>query len=47
MAQIDSIEIFPVENGGHRAVLNFKREAGKKEGAMAGAIYMERGTALA
>ena len=30
--QIESIEIFPGENGGHRVVHNFKREAGKKQG---------------
>ena len=40
--QIDSIEIFPGENGGHRVVHNFKREATKKEGAMGGGLYMER-----
>jgi hypothetical protein len=40
--QIDSIEIFPGENGGHRVVHNFKREAGKKSGAMNGGVYMER-----
>jgi len=41
--QIDSIEIFPGENGGHRVVHNFEREAGKKkEGAMNGGLYMER-----
>jgi hypothetical protein len=40
--QIESIEIFPGENGGHRVVHNFKREAGKKEGSMAGGIYMEK-----
>jgi len=40
--QIESIEIFPGENGGHRVVHNFKREASKKEGAMAGDVYMER-----
>jgi hypothetical protein len=32
--QIESIEIFPGENGGHRVVHNFKREPSKKEGAM-------------
>jgi hypothetical protein len=42
MAKIESIEIFPGENGGHRVVHNFKREAGKKSGAMAGGVYMER-----
>ena len=40
--QLESIEIFPVENGGHRVVHNFKREAAKKEGVMAGGIYVER-----
>ena len=40
--QIDSIEIFPGENGGHRVVHNFKREAGKKGGALGGGVYMER-----
>jgi hypothetical protein len=40
--QIDSIEIFPGENGGHRVVHNFKREMGKKSGAMNGGLYMER-----
>ena len=40
--QIDSLEIFPGKNGGHRVVHNFKREAGKKEGAMAGCVYLER-----
>ena len=40
--QIESIEIFPGENGGHRVVHNFKREAGKKAGAMGGGVYMER-----
>jgi hypothetical protein len=39
---IESIEIFPGENGGHRVVHNFKREAGKKQGAMGGGVYMER-----
>jgi hypothetical protein len=39
---IESIEIFPGENGGHRVVHNFKRESGKKEGAMGGGVYMER-----
>ena len=34
--QIESIEIFHGENGGHRAVHNFKLEPSKKEGAMAG-----------
>ena len=38
----DSIEIFPGENGGHRVVHNFKREPSKKEGSMAGGVYMER-----
>jgi hypothetical protein len=42
MAKIESIEIFPGENGGHRVVHNFKREAGKKSGAMDGGVYMER-----
>ena len=42
MAKIESIEIFPGENGGHRVVHNFKREAGKKQGAMGGGVYMER-----
>ena len=32
--QIESIEIFPGENGGHRVVHNFKREMGKKGGAI-------------
>ena len=41
-SNIESIEIFPGENGGHRVVHNFKREAGKKAGAMAGGVYMER-----
>jgi len=40
--QIASIEIFPGENGGHRVVHNFKPETGKKGGAMAGGLYMER-----
>ena len=40
--KIESIEIFPGENGGHRVVHNFKREPSKKEGAMGGGIYMER-----
>jgi hypothetical protein len=40
--KIESIEIFPGENGGHRVVHNFKREAGKKEGAMGGGVYMKR-----
>jgi hypothetical protein len=40
--KIESIEIFPGENGGHRVVHNFKREAGKKSGAMGGGVYMER-----
>ena len=39
---MESIEIFPGENGGHRVVHNFKREAGKKSGAMGGGVYMER-----
>jgi hypothetical protein len=39
---IESIEIFPGENGGHRVVHNFKREAGKKQGSMGGGMYMER-----
>ena len=39
---IEPIEIFPGENGGHRAVHNFKRQPGKKEGSMAGGVYMER-----
>jgi hypothetical protein len=30
--QIESTEAFPGENGGHRVVHNFKREAGKKDG---------------
>ena len=30
------------ENGGHRVVHNFKRQPGKKEGAMGGGILMER-----
>ena len=30
--QIDSIEIFPGENGGYGVVHNFKRGAGKKDG---------------
>jgi hypothetical protein len=34
--KLESIEIFPGENGGHRVVHNFKREAGKKEGSMGG-----------
>ena len=37
--QIESIEVFPGENGGHRVVHNFKREAGKKGGSMSGGIY--------
>jgi hypothetical protein len=36
--QLESIEIIPGENGGHRVVHNFKRESGKKEGAMSGGI---------
>ena len=40
--QIESIEVFPGENGGHRVVHNFKRETGKKGGSMAGGLYMER-----
>jgi hypothetical protein len=40
--KIESIEIIPGENGGHRGVQNFKREAGKKEGPMAGGVHMER-----
>ena len=40
--QLDSIEIHPGENGGHRVVHNFKSEATKKEGAMNGGLYMER-----
>ena len=36
--KIESIEIFPGENGGHRVVHNYKRESGKKEGAMAGVV---------
>jgi hypothetical protein len=40
--KLESIEIFPGENGGHRVVHNFKREAGKKSGAMGGGVYMER-----
>jgi hypothetical protein len=40
--KLESIEIFPGENGGHRVVHNFKREAGKKQGAMGGGVYMER-----
>ena len=39
---LESIAIFPGENGGHRVVHNFKREAGKKQGAMAVGVYMER-----
>ena len=39
---IESIEIFPGENGAHRIVHNFKREAGKKSGSMGGGVYMER-----
>ena len=31
--KLESIEIFPGENGGHRVVHNFKREPGKKQGA--------------
>jgi hypothetical protein len=41
---IESIEIFPGENGGHRVVHNFKRQPGKKEGSMGGSVYMERRT---
>jgi hypothetical protein len=40
--KIESIEIYPGENGGHRVVHNFKREVGKKGGAMSGGVYMER-----
>jgi hypothetical protein len=40
--QLESIEIIPGENGGHRVVHNFKRETGKKSGAMSGGVYMER-----
>jgi hypothetical protein len=40
--QIESIEIHVGDNGGHRVVHNFKRETGKKGGAMSGGIYMER-----
>jgi len=40
--QLESIEIIPGENGGHRVVHNFKREMGKKGGAMSGGVYMER-----
>jgi hypothetical protein len=40
--KIESIEIFPGENGGHRVVHNFKREPGEKEGSMGGGVYMER-----
>jgi hypothetical protein len=40
--QLESIEIHPGENGGHRVVHNFKREAGKKGGAMSGGLVMER-----
>ena len=40
--ELESIEIFPGENGGHRVVHNFKREASKKGGAMCGGMYMER-----
>jgi len=36
--QIESIEVFPGENGGHRVVHNFNRETGKKGGAMSGGI---------
>jgi hypothetical protein len=32
--QLESIEIIPGENGGHRVVHNFKREMGKKGGAI-------------
>jgi hypothetical protein len=40
--QLESIEIIPGENGGHRVVHNFKREMGKKGGAMSGGVYIER-----
>ena len=40
--KIESIEIHPGENGGHRVVHNFKRETSKKGGAMAGGLYIER-----
>ena len=40
--KIESIEIFPGENGGHRVVHNFKREAGENEGVMGGGLYMEK-----
>jgi hypothetical protein len=40
--QLESIEIIPGEKGGHRVVHNFKRETGKKSGAMNGDLYMER-----
>jgi hypothetical protein len=40
--QIESIEVHPGENGGHRVVHNFKRETGKKGGAMNGGVYIER-----
>jgi hypothetical protein len=40
--KLESIEIIPGENGGHRVVHNFKREMGKKGGSMAGGLYMER-----
>src|SRR5215472_2618070 len=42
VAMIESIEKFPGENGGHRVVHNFRRETGKRGGAMSGGIYMER-----
>ena len=32
--KLESIEIFPGDNGGHRVSHNFKREVGKKGGAM-------------
>jgi hypothetical protein len=38
-SNIESIEIFPGENGGHRVVHNLKRELNKKEGLMGG-LYM-------
>jgi hypothetical protein len=41
-SKLESIEIFPGENGGHRVVPNFKREAGQKSGAMDGGMYIER-----
>jgi hypothetical protein len=40
--QLESIEIIPGENGGHRVVHNFKRETSKKSGAMTGGVYIER-----